>query len=317
MKYFYIFSFFLGFFFLNFSQAQVYPSKPIKIIVPTGPGGGADTSARFLAAKLSNSLNQSIFIENVGGAGGIIGADRVAKSNPDGYTLLFGFNALVTMVPYLTAKMPYLTKDLEPIGITYRGGYILLASNNFPANNLNELFVLAKSKPDEIAFASTGNGSAAHLGAELLQQMTKIKLLHVPFKSTGLIELMANQVQIKFEPMASGVPLAISGKLKALAVTGPQRAKVLPSVISINEVLPEFKLIGWQGLWVPKGTSKEIVLKLNNELVKFLKDPEVQQKIIDSAALPNDPSPESMTFAIETESAIWEKIIRERQIKTE
>jgi tripartite-type tricarboxylate transporter receptor subunit TctC len=317
MKYFYIFSFFLGFFFLNFSQAQVYPSKPIKIIVPTGPGGGADTSARFLAAKLSNSLNQSVFIENVGGAGGIIGADRVAKSNPDGHTLLFGFNALVTMVPYLTAKMPYLTKDLEPIGITYRGGYILLASNNFPANNLNELFVLAKSKPDEIAFASTGNGSAAHLGAELLQQMAKIKLLHVPFKSTGLIELMANQVQIKFEPMASGVPLASSGKLKALAVTGPQRAKILPSVISINEVLPEFKLIGWQGLWAPKGTSKEIVLKLNNELVKFLKDPEVQQKMIDSAALPNDPSPESMTFAIETESAIWEKIIRERQIKTE
>lgn len=295
--------------------AAGYPQKPIRMIVPTGPGGGADTSARMFAHKLSESMGQPVYVENIGGAGGIIGADRVAKAPPDGYTMLYGFNALMTMVPLLTAKMPYTAADLQPVGITYNGGYLLIASNDLPAKNVAELIALAKAQPGRIAFASTGVGSAAHLGGELLQQQAGIQLLHVPFKGPGLMELMANQVQIKLEPMASGVPLAKSGRVRALAVTSTERASALPDVATVAETLPGYQVVGWQGVWVPKGTPTEIVARLNAELVKALKAPDVQRRMVEAAAQPGDPSVETMKSAISSELLQWTRIIRERGIK--
>lgn len=297
--------------------AHAYPDKPIRMIVSAGAGGGADTAARFLALKLADGLGQPIAIENIGGAGGILGADRVAKAPPDGYTILFGFNALVTMIPPLQPKMPYSSADLEPVGISYRGGYVLIASNTFSARSLPELISQAKAQPGRIAFASTGIGSAAHLGGELLQQQAGIQLLHVPFKGPGLIELMANQVQLKLEPMASGVPLVKSGKVRALAVTGTERAAALADVPTVAETLPGYQVVGWQGLWVPKGTPPEIVKRLNAELLRVLKLPEVQERMREAAAQSNDPSPESMRAAIASELAQWTRVIRERGIKAE
>jgi tripartite-type tricarboxylate transporter receptor subunit TctC len=309
-------SVFITLFFVVTAQAA-WPDKPIRLIVPTGPGGGADTAARFLALKLSEGLGQPIFIENVGGAGGILGADKLAKATPDGYTILFGFNALVTMIPALQAKMPYANSDLEPVGISYRGGYILIANNSVAAKNVSELVALAKNQPGRIAYASTGTGSAAHLGAELFQQESGTQLLHVPFKGPGLLELMGGQVQIKFEPMASGVPLVKSGKVKALAVTGLERAVALPDVQTVSESLPGFELVGWQGLWVPKGTPVEIIKRINSELVKALRLPDMEQRLREAAALPNNPSPESMRTAITSELSQWTRVIRERNIKPE
>ena len=295
--------------------AAGYPEKPIRMVVPTGPGGGADTSARLFAQKLSESMGQPVYIENIGGAGGIIGADRVAKSPPDGYSMLYGFNALMTMVPPMTPKMPYTSADLDPVGITYRGGYLLIASKEFPAKNVAELIALAKAQPGRIAYASTGVGSAAHLGGELLQQQAGIELLHVPFKSPGLIELMANQVQIKLEPMISAIPLVKGGRVRALAVTGTERASALLDVPTVDETLPGYQVVGWQGVWVPKGTPPEIVARLNAELVKALKAPDIQRRMSEAAAQANDPSIESMRAAISSELQQWTRVIRERNIK--
>lgn len=297
------------------SRAAGYPERPIRMIVPTGPGGGADTSARLFAQKLTESMGQPVIVENIGGAGGIIGADRVAKAAPDGHTILFGFNALVTMVPPLTPKMPYTADDFEPVGIVYRGGYILLASRELPARNIPELIALAKSQPGRIAYASTGIGSAAHLGAELLQQQADIQLLHVPFKSPGLIELMANQVQIKLEPMVSGGPLVKAGRLKALAVSGTERAGAFPELPTMAEALPGYQVIGWQGVFAPKNTPTEVITRLNAELVKALNQPDIQKRMTDAAAMSNDSSPAAMKSAINSELQQWVRVIRERGIK--
>lgn len=297
--------------------AAEFPEKPIRMVVPAGAGGGADTSARLFAAEMGKLFKQSVYVENVPGAGGSIGTDRVTKATADGYTILFGFNALVTLLPALNPKMPYKASDLQPLGITSFSCYVLLASSELPAKNMPELVALAKAQPGRIAYASTGNGSAAHLGGELLQQQAGIQLLHVPFKSPGLVELMANQVQLKLEPLQSGVPLLKQGKLKALGVSCPERVKSLPDVPAIAETLPGYEVVGWQGVWAPKGTPLGVVSRLNGALATVLKLPEVQTRQADSDTRASDPSIDTMARAIDSEAVLWARLVRERGIKPE
>lgn len=300
---------------LTDSARAEFPDRPIKLVVPAGAGGGADISARLLGKKITESTGQPVVVENIGGAGGMIGADRVAKSAPDGYTVLFGINQLMTMVPALQNRMPYVESDFESVGMVYRGGFLLLASNEAPFRTFPELLAYAKAHPGAVAFASTGSGSSGHLGMELIQQRAGVSLLHVPFKSPGTVELMSNQVQLKLEPMPSGVPLVRSGRVKAIAFTGPQRAAGFPDLPTVAETLPGYELLGWQGIWVPKGTPRATIAKLNAEFVKALDSAEVRQHMSDVSALPNDASIPAMNAMQKTETARWRELVRDRQIK--
>lgn len=296
--------------------AQDYPTQPLRFIVPSGAGGGADVFARMFAAKMPELIGQSAFIENVPGAGGVVGADRVAKARADGHTVLYGIGPIATIIPALQ-KLPYDAKDLQPVTILTLAPYVLLANNDFPPKTMAELISYGKANPGKIAYASTGMGSAAHLGGELLAVQAGISMLHVPFKNTGTAELIAGQVHFKLEPPASAVPLAKGGRLRALAVSSPARVAALPDVPAISESLPGYELMGWQGIWVPAGTPAASVEKLRGAFVRAMQMPDVRQKIIDVGADPVGNTPAQMQQAIDKELAQFAKLIRERNIKAE
>ena len=298
------------------AQAQDYPNQPIRFIVPSGAGGAADVFARMFAARLPEFIGQSAFVENVGGAGGIVGAERVARAKPDGYTVLYGISPIATIIPALQ-KLPYTRDELRPIMILTLAPYVWLANTDLPVKNLPELIAYAKANPSKVAYASTGNGSAAHLGGELLAQLAGISMLHVPFKNTGIPELMGGQVQLKLEPPASAVPHARSGKLRAIAVSSAKRMTALPDVAAVAETLPGYDVTGWQGLWVPGGTPPAVVEKLRGAFAKAMQIPEIRQRITDVGAEPIGATPAETQAAIDREHAMWVKLIRERNIKAE
>jgi tripartite-type tricarboxylate transporter receptor subunit TctC len=241
-----------------FVRAQAYPTRPIRIVVPSGPGGGADTFARLLSIPASRLIGQSLVIDNVPGAGGIVGADRVAKAAKDGYTVLWGLNPIFTMIPAMGTPTPYPPADLSPVCTLVSNAYVWVARADFPANNARELIALAKSAPGKLTYASTGKGSAAHLGGALLEQEAQISMLHVPFRTTGIAEVMGGQVDLKMEPLGSAISLVQGGKLKALAVTSREVLAALPGVRPMYETVPGYEVEGWHSLWVPTGTPAAV-----------------------------------------------------------
>jgi tripartite-type tricarboxylate transporter receptor subunit TctC len=298
------------------SLAQDYPSQPIRFIVPSGAGGGADVFARMFAAKMPELIGQNAFIENVPGAGGVVGAERVVNARRDGHTVLYGISPLATIIPALQ-KMPYGPNDLQPVTVLTNAPYVLLANNDLPVRTMAELIAYAKANPGKLAYASTGMGSGAHLGGELLAMQAGISMLHVPFKNTGIAELIGGQVHFKLEPPASAVPHAKGGRLRALAVTSPARVAALPDVPAIAETLPGYELMGWQGVWLPAGTPMTVVEKLRGAFVKALQYPDIREKIIAVGAEPIGNSPAEMQRMIDRELAQFSKLIRERGIKAE
>ena len=306
----------LGAVVLTRAFAQDYPSQPIKLIVPSGAGGAADVFARMFAAKMPELIGQPAVVENIGGAGGIVGADRVVKSKPDGYTVLYGISPIAAIVPALQ-KLPYAPRDLQPVMILTNAPYVWLANAELPARNVPELIAHAKANPGKIAYASTGNGSGAHLGGELLAQIAGISMLHVPFKNTGIPELMGGQVQLKLEPPASAVPHAKAGRLRAIAVSSPKRMAALPDVQAVAETLPGYEVMGWQGLWVPPGTPRAAIDRLRAAFLQGLQLPDVRQRILEVGAEPIGATPEETQAAIDRELAQWTKLIRERGIKAD
>lgn len=239
-------------------HAQAYPNRPIRIVVPSGPGGGADTFARLASIPAGKLLGQSLVIDNVPGAGGIVGADRVAKAAKDGYTVLWGLNPIFTMIPAMGTPMPYAPADISPVCTLISNAYVWVARNEFPASNAKELIALAKASPGKLTYASTGKGSAAHLGGALLEQEAQISMLHVPFRTTGVTEVMGGQVDLKMEPLGSAIPLIQGGKLKALAVTSRDTLASLPAVRPLLDTVPGYEVEGWHSLWLPTGTPAAI-----------------------------------------------------------
>lgn len=296
--------------------AQDYPAQPIRFIVPSGAGGGADVFARMFAAKMPELIGQNAFIENVPGAGGVVGAERVVNAKRDGHTVLYGIGPIATIIPALQ-KLPYAPNDLQPVTVLTNAPYVLLANNELPVKSMAELIAYARANPGKLAYASTGMGSGAHLGGELLAAQAGISMLHVPFKNTGIAELIGGQVHFKFEPPASAVPQAKSGRLRALAVSSPARVAALPDVPAIAETLPGYELMGWQGVWMPAGTPTPIVEKLRGAFVRALQLPDIRQKIIDVGADPIGNTPAEMQRMIDRELAQFTKLIRERGIKAE
>jgi tripartite-type tricarboxylate transporter receptor subunit TctC len=300
--------------------AQTYPTKPVKIIVPFGPGGFTDVVARILGVKLGESLGQSVVIENKPGAGSMIGTDQVAKAAPDGHTLLMVSSTHV-ISPWIYKSVPYdPIKSFTPISKLVDSPYVLLTNPKVPAKNAQEFIALAKANPDKIHFASSGNGSSQHLIGGLFASMTHTKLKHVPYRSSNLAitDLVAGVVESSF----AGVPNALSqvpnGRLNALAVTSAKRAPQLPNVPTMQEAgVAGYDATVWLAMLAPAGTPAHIVNRLNTEIGKILNNPENQKALFDAGVEVSVSTPEALTQLMVSEMDKWGKVVKEAGIKLE
>ena len=300
--------------------AQTYPTKPIKIIVPFGPGGFTDVVARILGVKLGESLGQSVVIENKPGAGSMIGTDQVAKSAPDGHTLLIVSSTHV-ISPWIYKSVPYdPLKSFAPVTKLVDSPYVLLTNPKVPAKNVEEFIALAKANPDKIHYASSGNGSAQHLIGGMFASMTKTQLKHVPYRSSNLAttDVVAGVVESSF----AGVPNALSqvpnGRLNALAVTSAKRIPQLPNVPTMQEAgVPGYDATIWLALLAPAGTPAPIVNKLNAEVAKIMNTAETNKAMFEAGVEVSLSTPEALTQLMTSEMSKWGKVVKEAGIKLE
>jgi tripartite-type tricarboxylate transporter receptor subunit TctC len=304
------------------AHAQVYPAKPIRLIVPYPAGGGTDFFARAVGAQLSQQLGQQIVVENRPGAATIIGAEAAAKSAPDGYTLLLGDTATFAVNPTLYKKLPYdPLKDLAPVSLTGRFALLLVVNpSSLKATSVKELVEEAKKAPGKIDYASPGPGSPHHLAMEMFKQRTGTEFTHVPYKGSGpaIQDLLGGQIPLMFLDLAAGAPQIKSGKIKALAVASDKRIAALPDLPTVAESgVPGFEAWAWQALAVPAGTPKDIIAKLNAEYRKAIGMPELRQKLIDAGIDPLQSSPEEAAAYFKSETAKWAKVIGEGKITVE
>ncbi len=301
------------------AQAQ-YPNKPVRLVLPFPPGGGTDTLGRVVGAKLSETLGQQVVIENRPGAGANIGAEVVAKSPPDGYTLLMGNIAHAINVT-LYSKLGYdLLKDLAPVSLLASTPNIVVVHPSVPAKSVKELIAVARARPGNLDFASSGSGSSAHLAGELFSNMAGIKMTHVPYKGGGpaVIALLGGQVSVGFATTPSVISHVKTGKLRGLAVTGAQRSASAPELPTVSESgLPGFEVVGWYGLLAPSGTSREIIARLHSESVKLLKLPDVKERLAATGFEPIGTTPEQFGTYIRSEVEKWAKVVKAAGIRAD
>jgi tripartite-type tricarboxylate transporter receptor subunit TctC len=308
------------------AQAQVYPAKQIRLVVPYPAGGGTDFFARTVGAQLAIQLGQSVVVENRPGAATIIGAEMVAKSAPDGYTLLLGDTATFAVNPSLYKKLPYdPSKDLTAVTMTGRFALLLVVNpSKLKVNSVKELVEVAKQGSDKIDYASPGPGSPHHLAMEMFKQRTGTQFTHVPYKGAApaVQDLLSGQVPLMFLDLAAGAPQIKAGKLKALAVASDKRIAALPDLVTVSEAGADVNLRGfeawaWQVLAVPENTPQDIVAKLNAEYRKAISLPELRQKLIDAGIDPLQSSPQDASAYIRSETLKWAKVISEGRITVE
>lgn len=303
------------------ASAQSYPSQPIHIIVPFTPGGSSDVLARAIGEELHASLRQPVIIENVPGAGGVLGGERAAKAAPDGYTLFMGHVGTLAVNPWLYPKMGYdPVKSFVPVAWVARVPNVLVVNPSVPAKSLAELVALAKSKPNALAYGSGGNGSAAHITVEYLKLQTGMPLLHVPYKGTApsVTDLLGGQVQILFTGAPALLPHIKAGKMRALAVSSPKRLAVLPDVPTVAETgvpgTKGFEADQWYGLVAPAGTPAAIVALLNAQVNKALASDEVMKRMASEGAEPTPATPQAFGQLIAGDLARWEKVVKAAKI---
>ena len=294
--------------------AATYPTKPIKIVVPFPPGGATDILARAIGAELQKAFGQSVLIENKAGAGGNPGADMVAKSPPDGYTLVMATVGTHGINMSLYSKMPYdAVKDFEPITLVAGVPNLLVVHPSVAAKSVAELTALAKAQPGKLNVASSGNGTSIHMAAELYKMMAGVDILHVPYKgsSFAMTDLLGGQVQLMFDNMPSALPQVKAGKLRALAVTSPKRSSALPDVPTMDEEgLKGFDATSWFGLLAPAGTPKDIIAKLNAAAVKALATPEMRERLASQGAEAVGNTPDQFAAFIKAEIEKWAKTVK-------
>src|SRR4051812_22937083 len=300
--------------------AQNYPGKPIRLVLPYPPGGGTDVIARPLAQKLTEQLGQQVIVDNRGGAGGNIGMEFVAKSPPDGYTLLFALTAQFAVNPTLYSKLPYdPVRDYAPISLLANAPYFLVVHPSVPARSVAELIAFAKARPGQLAYSSSGNGSGAHLAGEMLRSLAHIDLTHVPYKGAGpaLPDLLAGQVQLSFVTyIASGQHMK-SGRLRVLGVTTAKRTPVLPDLPAIAETVPGYDSAVWYGFAAPAGTPPDIVARLNTEVLRVLAVPDFRHRITLEAITPIGSTPEEFGSFMRSEIVRWAKVVKESGAKVD
>lgn len=297
--------------------AQSYPVKPIRIVVPFGPGGPSDLLARMVGQKLTESWGQPVVIENRGGANGMVGAEVAAKSAPDGYTLVLATNGTHGMNSSLFAKVPYdPVKDFAPIARLALQYFLLVAHPSLPVRSVKELIQLASARPGQIAWAY--GGAPTQLGAELFRKEAKVNVLIVPYKGNApaVTSVVSGEAQVVFGGIAHTGPQVRAGRLRALGVAGAQRSQVLPDVPTIAESgLPGFEVSAWYGLLAPAGTPRAIVDRLHAEAIRIVKLPDVQQRLRNEAFETPADTPEAMAAAIRAELAKWAAVVKEAGIK--
>jgi tripartite-type tricarboxylate transporter receptor subunit TctC len=301
------------------NAADPYPTKPIKMIVGFNAGGATDIIARIVSQKLSESLGQVIVVENRPGATGIIGSEVVAKSPPDGYTLLMVTAGTHAINSSLYKDLPYdPVKDFVHINFIATAPNILIVNNSVPARNVKELINLAKGKPGQLTFASAGSGSTIHLSGEMFKSMANVDLTHIPYKgsSQAMTDLLGERVTMMFDSISSAVPRIKTNKVQPLAVTSAKRSLALPDVPTIAEAgVPGYESTAWFGVVAAANTPKEIVTKLNVEMNKVLAIPEVRERLLALGTEPVGGTPEQFTAHIKSEVIKWKKVIEDSGIK--
>ncbi|MGZ8154099.1 MAG: Bug family tripartite tricarboxylate transporter substrate binding protein [Burkholderiales bacterium] len=306
---------------LAFAQQPPYPAKPIKMIMPFPAGGPTDILGRLLGQKLTEAWGQNVVIDNRPGGGGMIGSNLAAKSPPDGYTLFLGGITTLALAPYLQKNLQYdPLKDFQPVSQTTISPLLLMVHPSLPVKSVKEFVALAKARPGQINYASSGPGGSGHLAGELFKYVTRTDLVHVPYRGAppALMDLAAGQVQTMFGTMLASVPLIRNGKLRAIAVTGPKRSIAVPDVPTFAESgLPSYDASSWNGILVPAGTPRPIVERLSAEIVKIMHTPGVLDRLAADGPVPVGNSPEAFAAMIKAEQAKWSKVIREANIRIE
>ncbi|QWE02142.1 tripartite tricarboxylate transporter substrate binding protein [Polynucleobacter sp. JS-JIR-II-b4] len=318
----FIFTLMLGLFAYQntYAQAGAYPNHQIKIISPFATGGIADGFSRIIAQGLSESFGQPVIVENKAGGVGNIGADFVAKSPADGYTLIMGSIGTHAVNPYLVKNMPYdPLKDFVPVVFVLDAEGLLAVNPNLPVKNVAELIAYLKANPGKVSYGSGGIGTASHLAGELFVMTTKVDMTHIPYKGNALAitDLIGGQTQVMFATMPTILPYVKSDKLRGLAVTGAGRDPSMPDLPSISETLPGFDVKNWIGLFAPAGTPPAVVKKLHDEVAKIMQQPAVQKKLEAEGAKYYAMTPEAFGVFQKKESVRWGKIIKSAGIKPE
>ncbi len=302
-------------------QAQSYPAKPVRIIIPFPPGGNTDIYARPIAAKMGELYGHQMVVDNRPGAGGSIGMQIAAAQPPDGYTLVWGSTSTHGVGPNVYKKLPYdAVADFEPVILTVIAQNILVVHPSVPAKNVRELIALAKAKRGGLSFASSGNGTISHLAGELFRTMTATGMVHVPYKgsSPAMVDLLSGQIDLMFDSLSSSLPQVRAGKLRALAVTGAKRYPGMPDLPTITESgLKGFEVTTWLAIWAPARTPKEIVGKTNSDINKILLQPDILRLMADNGAEPGGGSPERLGAHVKSEIAKWGAVVKAANIKVE
>ena len=295
------------------SHAQEYPSKPVRIIVPFAPGGPADIYARFIGQRLQDALGQNFIVDNRPGAGAIIGTDAVAKSAADGYTLLMMSNTHTVNESLIPNKPYQLLRDFVPIAPINYSDLVLVVHPSVPANNLAEMLQLAKSKPKELNYASSGNGTPYHMAGELFKAMAGVDIVHIPYKgsSGARTDLLGGQVQMMFDAVPTMSDHVRSGKVKAFGTTGDKRSAVLPNVPTISEAgVPGYDAVIWLGVMAPRNTPREVVNRLNAEITKITGRSDVRDAWGKQGASAMTMTPEEFARFMTDDIGKWERIVR-------
>ena len=298
----------------------VYPSRPIRLIVPFAPGGSNDIMARLVGQKLSESMGGQIVVDNRAGGSGIMGTDIAAKAAPDGYTLLM-MSLTFAVNPSLFRKLPYDTeKDLTPVTLVASAPLMLVVHPSIPAKSVQELLAYAKANPGKLNFGSGGAGTTPHLAGEMLKMMGRVQMTHVPYKGGGpaLTDLMGGQIQLMLENIPSTLPLAKSGKVRALAVSGLKRSALVPELPTLDEAgLKGYEIVGWNGLFVPSGTPHNIVAHLHGQTAKALAQADVKERLATMGAEGVGSSPEEFRAFVKAEITKWARVVKEAGLKVE
>ena len=302
------------------AQAQNFPTRPVKIIVAFSPGGGTDIVARLLGQKLTEMWGQQIIVENRAGASGTIGTELAARAAPDGYTLFMGTLGNLSVNKHLYPKMTVdPVRDFAPITKVVDVHFVMVVHPSVPARNLAEFIALAKSKPGQITYASSGPGGAPHLAAESFKRMAGVDMPHIPYKASAqsFQDLLGGQVMMTMDSQIQALPYIRDGKLRALGVLGKSRSSQLPDVPAIGEVLPGYDLTNWFGLVAPVATPKDILAKISADVAKALENPELREKITALSATVVGDTPEQFGATIRADSEKWARVIRDANIKAE
>ena len=309
-------SFMLG---MSHARAQAYPAKPIRMIAPFPPGGTSDVIGRVIGAKLQEVLGQTVLVDNRPGAGGSLGTEIAARTPADGYTILVGNASPISINPLLVKYQYDTLRDFAPIALVARSPQLLVVHPSFPVKDIKQLIPFIKANSGKVNYGSSGIGTLAHLAAEQFKNSTKTDIVHITYKGSILVvqDMVAGNIPLAWSDMAPALPQVKSGRLRALAVTSPKESPLVPGVPPMSAVLPGFDMVNWWGLFVPTGTPQPIVGRLNAELVKIMKSPDVIERFATLGVESLSSTPEELTALVKSEIESFGKLIKAANIKAE